>query len=114
MAIDDRRRYLRKKKQSIVSFYVIEEDGEKTVRQAQVIDGSCGGLRLQINESLPKNTRLYIRLDSDDWGEELTYLCNTNGRELVEIIGSVMWCLEDESTPGDYEIGTRFVGRVEQ
>lgn len=113
MAEDDRRSYQRRKKQSVISFHVIEEGGEPVVRKAKIIDGSRGGLRFQSREALPKNTRLYIRLQSDEWGEELTYLCDTS-RELVEIIGSVMWCLESKNSTGGYEVGTRFIGEVEQ
>jgi hypothetical protein len=31
----------------------------------------------------------------------------------VEVIGSVMWCLESENRPGEYEVGTRFIEQVE-
>lgn len=114
MGEDDRRKYQRNRKQSVISFYVIEGDGEEETRKAVVVDGSEGGVRFRTKESLAKNTRLYIKLDSDDWGEELTYYCKDNGLGLVEMIGSVMWCLENENTPGEFEIGTRFVGQVEQ
>ena len=114
MAEDDRRHHRRKKKQSIVSFYVIEEQKKSAPQQAAVIDGSCGGIRLRAREFVAKNTRLYIRLNSEEWGEELTYICNDGTKGLVEILGSVMWCLESESTPGEFEIGTCFVSQVEQ
>lgn len=113
MGEDDRRKYQRKKKQSVISFHVIKGDGKEKTRKAVVIDGSEGGVRFKSDESLSKNTRLYIKLDSEDWGEELTYFCKDDGLELVEMIGSVMWCLENENSPGEYEIGTRFISGVE-
>ena len=113
MGQDDRRKYSRKKKQNIISFHVIE-DGKKSVQEGVVIDGSPGGLRFKVKKSLSKNTRLYIKLDSDEWGEELTYLCKSRELGLVEMIGSVMWCLENHEKPGEFEVGTRFVGQVEQ
>jgi len=114
MGEDDRRRHSRKKKQSIVSFHLIQGNGDNTSRKAELIDGSRGGVRLRTKESLSKNTRLYIKLDSEDWGDELTYLCKDGGLGLVEVLGSVMWCLESDNTPGEYEIGTCFINQVEQ
>lgn len=114
MGEDDRRQFQRKRKQSIVSFYVIREDGKNSPRQAEVIDGSRGGVRFKTEMSLPKNTRLYIKLDSGEWGEELTYLCKDEDMGLIEVLGSVMWCLESSTTPGEYEVGTRFINKIEQ
>ena len=114
MGQDDRRKYQRNKKQSVISFHIITEDGTEKTRKALVVDGSQGGVRFRSDESISKNTKLYIKLDSEDWGNELTYYCKDNGLGLVEMIGSVMWCLENDETPGEYEVGTRFVGQVEQ
>lgn len=115
MGEDDRRKYHRRKKQSIISFHIIEESGnKKKTKQATVIDGSKGGLRFRTNELLPKNTTLYIKLDSEEWGKELTYHCKDGSLDLVAMIGSVMWCLENENTPGEFEVGTRFINMVEQ
>ncbi|MEE4242221.1 MAG: PilZ domain-containing protein [Desulfopila sp.] len=113
MGEDDRRRFLRGKKQSVISFHIIEDDGLEIKKEAVVVDGSRGGLRFRSQESLPKNTRIYIKLDSDDWGDELTYFCKDGDLGLVEVIGRVMWCLENEQSPGEYEIGTRFLSGVE-
>jgi hypothetical protein len=113
MGEDDRRRYRRGKKQSVISFHVIEDDGREIKKEAVVVDGSRGGVRFRSKESLPKNTRLYIKLDSEDWGDELTYFCKESDLGLVEVIGRVMWCLENEQSPGEYEIGTRFLSGVE-
>ena len=114
MGEDDRRKHQRKKKQSIVSFHIIQDDGPKKASEAKIIDGSRGGVRLQTKESFPKNTQLYIKLDSEDWGDDLTYLCKDNGLGLVEVLGSVMWCLESDNSPGEYEIGTCFIDHIEQ
>ncbi len=99
MGQDDRRKYQRNKKQSVISFHIITEDGTEKTRKALVVDGSQGGVRFRSDESISKNTKLYIKLDSEDWGNELTYYCKDNGLGLVEMIGSVMWCLENDETP---------------
>ena len=114
MGEDDRRKHKRKKKQSIVSFHLIQEGGKKKATEAEIIDGSSGGVRLRTKESLAKNTRLYIKLNSEDWGDELTYVCKDSGLGLVEVLGSVMWCLESDNSPGEYEVGTCFIDYIEQ
>ncbi len=118
MGQDDRRKFSRKKKQSVISFHIIKDeekqDCEKDCQKAEVIDGSEGGVRFKAKKSLSKNTRLYIKLDSEEWGEELTLYCKDGGQDLVEMVGSVMWCLEDDDRPGEFEVGTRFIGQVEQ
>jgi len=114
MGEDDRRKYSRKKKQSIISFHVIDDSNEELQEEGEVVDGSVGGVRFRSKKSLSKNTRIYIKLDSGDWGEELTYVCKKDDMGLVEIIGSVMWCLENEDRPGEFEVGTRFIDMVEQ
>lgn len=114
MAQDDRRKHHRRKRQSIISFHVIGESGEEKVQRATVVDSSGGGLRFRTKKSIGKNTRIYIQLDSEEWGEELTVHCRNDALGLVEMIGSVMWCLESRETPGEYEVGTRFLGMVEQ
>lgn len=113
MGQDDRRKFSRKKKQSVISFHVID-DSKPKVQEGEVVDGSSGGVRFKAQKAMPKNTRLYIKLDSDEWGEELTYLCKSDDLGLVEVVGSVMWCLENNERPGEFEVGTRFLGQVEQ
>jgi hypothetical protein len=114
MGEDDRRKFQRRRKQSVISFHLIEEGGEGKIRKAIVVDGSGGGIRFRAGESISKNTRIYIKLDSEVWGDELTYFCKEDGKNLVEVIASVMWCLENENSPGEFEIGTRFISQVEQ
>jgi len=114
MGQDDRRKYSRRSKQSIISFYVIEENGNKHTHEGVVVDGSTGGVRFRAKRSLKKNTRLYIKLQSEDWGDELTYHIKKNDLGLIELIGSVMWCLETQDSPGEFEVGTRFLGEPEQ
>lgn len=114
MAQDDRRKHHRRSRQNIISFHIIEDTGEEKSQQATVIDSSGGGLRLRTQKSLGKNTRIYITLDSEEWGEELTVHCRDEALGLVEMIGSVMWCLESRDNPGEYDVGTRFLGLVEQ
>lgn len=114
MGQDDRRKYHRRSRQSIISFHLVEKSGEEKTQQATIVDSSTGGLRLRTRRSMAKNTRIYIKLDSEEWGEELTVHCRDGALGLVEMIGSVMWCLESRDSPGEYEVGTRFLGQVEQ
>ncbi len=113
MGEDDRRKFSRKKLQSVISFHVIKETGKEKAQEGVVMDCSQGGVRFSAKKSIEKNTQIYIKLDSEDWGEELTYFCKDTGMGLVEVIGSVMWCLESENSPGEYEVGTRFIGQLE-
>ncbi len=115
MGEDDRRKFKRKKRQSVISFHLIEEKGKDKTQEGIVVDCSQGGVRFKSKKSIDKNTRIYIKLDSEDWGDELTYFCKDTDSEigLVEVIGSVMWCLENENNPGEFEVGTRFIGQIE-
>lgn len=110
MVENDRRHYSRTGKLSQITFHFIER-GAKKVHQAMVIDGSQGGIRFRVQESIPKNTRLYIRLDSEKWEEELSCFLQDDGYTVIEMIGSVMWCQEDG---GEFEVGARFIGYTEQ
>jgi len=115
MGEDDRRQYKRQNKQSIVHFQVIESK-EKPGRPMEgvMLDYSLGGMRFSAREPMGKNTRIYIKLESEEWGKELTVVWKKPNRSLLELIGSVMWCLESSESPGEFEIGTRFVGEIEQ
>ena len=113
MGEDDRRKFKRKKKQSVISFHVIEEKDLEKTQEGVVVDCSKGGVRFTSKKAINKNARIYIRLDSEDWGEELTYFCKDIDMGLVEVIGSVMWCLESENRPGEYEVGSRFIEQIE-
>ena len=115
MATDDRRKFNRQKKQSIVHFQIVESQGETGEEQeAQMMDYSLGGVRFSAKEPIKKNTKIYIKLDSEEWGKELTVVLNKPDRNLMEVIGSVMWCLESSDTPGEFEVGARFIWDVEQ
>ncbi len=113
MGQDEKRKFSRYGKQCMISFYIVEESGEKKEEKGVVVDGSQAGVRFKVKNSLKKNTRIYIKLDAEEWGEELTYLCQGDEPGLVEVIGSVMWCLESQNSPGEYEVGTRFISQVE-
>lgn len=114
MGQDDRRKYLRTKKQNIISFQIIKEDGSGETQEGVVLDGSPGGVRFRSKRSIQKNERIYIRMNSDDWGDELVYFIKDDNPSLVEIIGAVMWCLESEDIAGEYEVGTRFIAAMDQ
>jgi hypothetical protein len=115
MGVDDRRQFKRQNKQSIVHFQIIEnKDQPGQDQEGLVLDYSMGGIRFSVKEPIKKNTRIYIKLDSDEWGKELTVIWKDPNQSLLEVIGSVMWCLESKITPGEFEIGTRFVGEIEQ
>lgn len=116
MGEDDRRKYQRLKKQSIISFQIIEapEQVKSQDEQGNVVDCSNGGVRFLSPRSLKKNTKIYIKLKSEDWGEELTINCQDENMDLMEMIGSVIWCLESSDRPGEFDIGTQFVEMLEQ
>ncbi len=115
MGEDDRRKFKRHKKQSVINFQIIENlDKEVKKQEGTVVDCSEGGVRFSSQQKLRKNTKLYIKLDSEDWGEELVIHCHDDNLDLLEMVGSVMWCLEKDDSPGEFEIGTQFVEMLEQ
>ena len=115
MGMDDRRQFKRQNKQSIIHFQVIESrDKQGADQEGVMLDCSLGGIRFSTREPLKKNSKIYIKIESDEWGKELTLVWKDSKRSLLEVIGSVMWCLESRENPGEFEIGTRFVGGVEQ
>ena len=115
MGEDDRRKYKRYRKPSIISFQIIESAEKKSDKEdGVVVDCSEGGVRFSTKKSLSKNTKIYIKLKSEDWGEELTVNCSEDNVDLMEIIGSVMWCLESNDRPGEFDIGTQFIEMLEQ
>ena len=114
MGKDDRRQFTRRSRQSIVSFQVIESSGASGVqREGMVKDVSAGGIRFSAKEPLGKNTRISITFDSEEWGKDLTVVYKDPNHSLLDVIGSVMWCLESQESPGEYEIGTQFIDGVE-
>ena len=115
MGTDDRRQFTRKNQQSIVHFQVVEAKEKPGPDQEGVmLDYSPGGMRFSSKEPVRKNARIYIKLESEEWGKELTVVWKDPNRSLLEVIGSVMWCLESRDIPGEFEVGTRFVGEIEQ
>ncbi len=115
MGTDDRRQFRRQHKQSIVHFQVVESQ-EKSGRDCEgtMVDYSPGGLRFTAKEPIRKNAKIYIKLESEEWGKELTVIWQCPNRSLLEMIASVMWCLESRETPGEFEVGARFEGDTEQ
>jgi hypothetical protein len=102
-------------KQSIVHFQIVESKGDPGPdREGKMVDYSQGGMRFSAKQPLQKNTKIYIKLDSEEWGKELTVVWRNPDRSLLEVIGSVMWCLESPETPGEFEVGARFVEGIEQ
>ena len=115
MGMDDRRQFKRLNKQSIIHFQVIESKEMQGLNQEGVmLDCSQGGIRFSAREPLKKNSKIYIKIESEEWGKELVVVWKDSKRSLLEVIGSVMWCLESSESPGEFEIGTRFVGEREQ
>lgn len=115
MGEDDRRKYKRHRKPSIINFQIIESPEKQSDKEnGVVVDCSKGGVRFSSRKSIQKNTKIYIKLKSDDWGEELTINCQEDNVDLLEMIGSVMWCLESNDRPGEYDIGTQFIEMLEQ
>ncbi len=109
MGKDDRRKYARYSKQCIINFQIIESSSQANEQEeAVVLDYSKGGVRFSAPRYLKKNTKVFIKLKSDDWGDGITVICQEENADLLEIIGSVMWCMESQERPGEYEIGTQF------
>lgn len=114
MGKDDRRQFTRRDRQSIVHFQVIESpDIPDNDKKGMVKDYSEGGIRFSTKEPLGKNTRISIKFESEEWGKDLTVVYRDPNHSLLDVIGSVMWCLESQESPGEYEIGTRFIDEVE-
>jgi hypothetical protein len=115
MGNDDRRQFKRQNKQSIVHFQVIESKERQGLDKKGVsLDYSVGGIRFSAKDPIRKKTKIYIKLESEEWGKELTVLWKDPHRSLLEMIGSVIWCLESKESPGDFEIGAQFVEEIEQ
>lgn len=115
MGSDDRRQFKRQFKQSIVHFQVVESQGDPGPDQeGEMVDYSQGGMRFSTKEPIKKNTKIYIKLDSEEWGKELTIVWRNKDRSLLEVIGSVIWCLERPGNPGEFEVGARFEEQIEQ
>ncbi len=112
MEMDDRRRYPRREKSTIVSYSVLE-NGKNEEDIGHVVDGGIGGVRFRAKRSISKNSRVYIRLNSKEWGEDFSGFFVDEKTDNIEMIGMVMWCLESDEKPGEYEIGARFVGFTE-
>ena len=114
MGIDDRRQFVRQLKQGILHFQVVESKGKAGPDQeGTVLDYSAGGLRFSTKAPIRKSSKIYIKFDSEEWGKELTVVWSRQERSLLEMIGSVMWCLESSEAPGEYEIGACFLRNVE-
>jgi hypothetical protein len=111
---DDRRQFVRQARQSIVHFQIIESNGHSVDKEGMMKDCSVGGIRFSAREPLGKNTRISIKFDSEEWGKDLTVVYKDPKHSLLDVIGSVMWCLESQENPGEYEIGTQFIDEVEQ
>ncbi len=109
MGKDDRRKYARYSKQCVINFQIVEaSDQKKEQEKGVVLDYSKGGVRFSAPRYLSKNTKVFIKIKSDDWGEGITVVCQEENADLLEIIGSVMWCMENPEKPGEFEIGTQF------
>ncbi len=109
MGKDDRRKYARFSKQCVVNFQIIASSNrENEQEEGVVLDYSKGGVKFSAPRYLKKNTKVFIRLRSEDWGDGFTVVCQEENADLLEIIGSVMWCMESQERPGEFEVGTQF------
>jgi len=86
--------------------------------KGSMVDYSVAGLRFVTAEPLEKNTSLLIQLDLDALdgdGVDWKTLWETGDAASLNIIGSVMWCLESKLESKVFEVGMRFTQKaVEQ
>jgi len=113
---DDRRQHVRLDRASVIRYQPLQEIAQKgDMKEATLCDFSGGGIRFLASEALIKNDQYIIELYFCGWqekGEEWVRTGNDKDVGYLKAIGAVMWCSEKEKTPGTYEIGLRFTGRV--
>lgn len=116
---NERRESVRISKENSFQFKEIQAgNNHRQSKKGVMIDYSVAGLRFVTDEPLEKNTSLFIQLDLDALGsDDVSWrnLWETGDAVSLNIIGSVMWCLESEHESNVFEIGTRFTQKaVEQ
>jgi len=83
--------------------------------KGSMVDYSVAGLRFVTAEPLEKNTSLLIHLDLDALdgdGVDWKALWETGDAVSLNIIGSVMWCLESKVESNLFEVGMRFTQKA--
>ncbi len=81
-----------------------------------MLDFSAAGIRFVSDKPLEKNSRLRIRLDPkqiDEGSSEWFRLWDVQKDDQLNMQGKVMWCMASGSDEGGYEIGTCFVGKLD-
>ena len=113
---DDRRQHLRLDRASVMRYQPLQNiAGQGGMKQAELCDFSGGGIRFLAPEPLIKNEQFVIELHFCGWQEkddEWIRTGNDHDVGCLNAIGAVMWCFEKKETPGTYEVGLRFTGRV--
>lgn len=114
--IDERRQHYRLNHSSTIRYQHLHTLAEhNNTQHAELCDFSGGGLRFLTKERLAKNEQLIVELHFSGWqenGDDWVKTGNESDVGYLKAIGAVMWCAEDESKAGTYEIGLRFTGRV--
>jgi len=113
---DDRRQHGRLDRRSLMRYQpMVDIANHGDMKQAELCDFSGGGIRFLAPEPLIKNEQFIIELHFYGWKEiDDEWIRTGNDKDVgyLKAIGAVMWCSEKNETPGTYEIGLRFTGRV--
>lgn len=116
MLQDERRQHDRFHRRSTIYYRRFEDIAKDTKAQrGNLCDFSGGGARFLATQAIDKGTQIILELEFAGWvedGEEWTQTKDPGDIGSLKAIGAVMWCSEDLSQPGKYEIGVRFTGRV--
>ncbi len=81
----------------------------------QLVDYSAAGIRFITNARLDKNVSINIRLNLDSFDNEAIDwrdLWQTGDEPYLNVIGSVMWCLNNKEDSNKFEVGTRFTQKA--
>ncbi|THB79056.1 MAG: PilZ domain-containing protein [Desulfobulbaceae bacterium] len=113
----DRRKATRTPCNRTFQFERLEQDsGAYDSRHGVMLDFSAAGIRFVSDKPLEKNSRLRIRLDPkqiDEGSSEWFRLWDVQKDDQLNMQGKVMWCMASGSDEGGYEIGTCFVGKLD-
>ncbi len=103
------------KKATIVYHHIDDITNQEDGHLAELCDFSGGGARFITDELLLKNSQLMLNLNFDGWqidNEELVWTGKDEDVGKLKALGQVMWCSQKD-TNETYEIGVRFIGRVQ-
>lgn len=82
----------------------------------QLVDYSPAGIRFITDTPLDKNMSLYIRLNLGSFeGDGIAWreLWEIGDESYLDVIGSVMWCLNHDGKTNKFEVGMRFARKAQ-